>query len=153
MTIAILETGVPPGDLPKAFGDYPAMFRDLLGEAFDYRTFRVFQGEFPPDPAAFEALLITGSPAGVYDDLPWIAELEEFIRASVGKTKQVGICFGHQVLASALGGEVVKSPKGWGLGLHTYEITGEAPWMDGAAAISVPVSRSILGSSRPTSRP
>ena len=150
MTIAILETGRPPGELPDLFGDYPAMFRGLLGADFDYRNFRVFEGEFPDDPAQYEALLITGSPAGVYDDLPWIAQLEALIRASVGKTKQVGICFGHQVMASALGGEVVKSPKGWGLGLHTYEITGEAAWMDGAKAISVPVSHQDQVISLPT---
>jgi GMP synthase-like glutamine amidotransferase len=150
MTIAILETGRPPGDLPELFGDYPAMFRGLIGDDFDYRTFRVFEGEFPDDPAAFEALLITGSPAGVYDDLPWIAPLEELVRASVGKTKLVGVCFGHQVMASALGGEVVKSPKGWGVGLHTYEITGEAAWTDGAQAISVPVSHQDQVVSLPT---
>jgi GMP synthase-like glutamine amidotransferase len=150
MTIAILETGRPPGDLPELFGDYPDMFRRLLGDEFDYRTFQVFEDDLPGDPADYEALLITGSPAGVYDDLPWIAPLEGLLRDSIGQTRMVGICFGHQVLAGALGGEVVKSPKGWGVGLHTYEITGEAAWMDGARSISVPVSHQDQVVSLPT---
>ena len=34
----------------------------------------------------------------------------------------VGICFGHQIIAKALGGVVSKSDKGWGVGIHTYEL-------------------------------
>lgn len=140
MTIAILETGEAPGDLPQKFGRYDEMFRRLLGAGFDYRTFQVFDGELPEDPAAFEAVLITGSPAGVYDPLPWIAPLEAFIRAAAGKTRMVGVCFGHQVMASALGGKVIKSPKGWGVGQHVYQIAQRRPWMDEAQTITMPVS-------------
>ena len=82
MKLAILETGRPPGDLAARFGDYPAMFERMLGDGFDIRTFDVGAGELPADPGEHDAHLITGSPAGVYDDLPWIAELCEFIRAA-----------------------------------------------------------------------
>lgn len=151
MKLAILETGVAPGDLPDTFGRYDDMFRRMLGQGFDYQTFRVFEGDFPTDPAAFGGVLLTGSPAGVYDGLPWIADLEALLRQAAGQTRIAGICFGHQVMASAFGGEVIQSPKGWGLGLHTYEIQQRTPWMDDAAAISVPVSHQDQVVRRPDS--
>jgi len=83
--------------------------------------------------------LITGSPAGVYDGSDWIEELKNFIRAANDR-KMVGVCFGHQIMAEALGGHVEKSDKGWGIGLHRYAVKEPRPWMDGAGEISVPVS-------------
>jgi len=102
MKLAILETGRPPGDLGERFGDYPAMFARLLGPGFELEPFDVQAGTLPADAASHEAYLVTGSPAGVYDPLPWIAPLCEFIRVS-GNRKMVGICFGHQVMAEAFG--------------------------------------------------
>jgi GMP synthase-like glutamine amidotransferase len=138
MKVAILETGKPPGTLAEQFGDYPAMFARLLGPGFETETFDVEAGDFP-DPDAHEACLITGSPAGVYEPLPWIAPLQEFIR-SARDSKMVGICFGHQVMAEALGGHVEKSDKGWGAGLHRYAVVGSDPWIDSAETIAVPAS-------------
>jgi GMP synthase-like glutamine amidotransferase len=137
MSLAILETGAPPGDLAATYGDYPAMFRALLGR--EARSYDVEAGELPAEPAAHDAYLITGSPAGVYEDLPWIAPLADFIRAAKSR-KMVGICFGHQIMAAALGGHVEKSAKGWGAGLHTYPITSHEPWMDDIPAVSAPAS-------------
>jgi GMP synthase-like glutamine amidotransferase len=128
MKLAILETGRPPADLEPRFGDYPAMFSRLLGPEFEIGSFDVQAGQFP-DPSAHGAVLITGSPAGVYDDLPWIPPLLEFIRAA-GGAKMVGVCFGHQAIAQALGGNVVKSDKGWGTGLHRYQVTGAQAWIE-----------------------
>jgi GMP synthase - Glutamine amidotransferase domain len=138
MKIAILETGRPPGDLTARFGDYPAMFGQLLGPGFEIESFDVEGGKVP-DPAAHGGYLITGSPAGVYEPQPWIAPLQEFIR-SAGQAKMVGICFGHQVMAQALGGHVVKSDKGWGAGLHTYDVVRREPWMDEPRTITAPAS-------------
>jgi GMP synthase-like glutamine amidotransferase len=136
--LAILETGRPPGDLASRFGDYPAMFAGLLGDGFEIERFYVPGGHLP-DPGAHGAVLITGSPAGVYDPHPWIDPLTEFIRsAKAGKV--VGVCFGHQVMAEALGGHVEKSDKGWGAGLHRYSIVHDEPWMDSAAQIAIPAS-------------
>src|SRR5690242_16651139 len=109
--LAVLETGRPPGDLADRFGDYPSMFEQLLGDGFEIERFDVQAGELP-DAGAHDAVLITGSPAGVYDGFPWIVDLSDFIRAA-RDSKMVGICFGHQVMAEALGGHVEKSERGW----------------------------------------
>lgn len=139
MKLAILETGRPPGDLEARFGNYSDMFSKLFEDGFEIERFDVEAGQLPLRPGAADAYLITGSPAGVYDPYPWIGPLLEFIR-SAGSSKMVGICFGHQAMAQALGGEVVKSPKGWGAGLHRYEILRSESWMDDSRTIAVPAS-------------
>jgi GMP synthase-like glutamine amidotransferase len=139
MKLAILETGRPPGDLVRRFGDYPAMMTRMLGGEFEIDTFDVAAGEFPADPSDYEAYLVTGSPAGVYDPLPWIEPLKQFLR-DAGDRKLVGICFGHQIMAEAFGGHVEKSDKGRGIGLQHYEIDRVEPWMDEMASIDVPAS-------------
>jgi GMP synthase-like glutamine amidotransferase len=139
MKLAILETGRPPGALAEEFGDYPSMFEQLLGDGFAVETFDVQAGQLPD--SGHDAILITGSPAGVYDDFPWIGPLMQFIRSAADR-KMVGVCFGHQVMAQALGGRVVKSEKGWGAGLHRYDIVRREPWMDGdaGAELAIPAS-------------
>jgi len=139
MRLAILETGRPPAKLAAQFGDYPAMFEHMLGPGFDIDRFDVAAGELPDNPSDHDAYLITGSPAGVYDALPWIEPLKEFLRTAKDR-KMVGVCFGHQVMAEAFCGRVEKSDKGWGIGLQRYEIDRVEPWMDGSAPIAVPAS-------------
>lgn len=139
MKIAILETGYPPAPLAEQFGDYPSMFGRLLGPGFEIERFDVQAGQLPAQPNGHGAYLITGSPAGVYDPLPWIAPLMEFIR-SVDGAKMVGVCFGHQVMAEALGGHVEKSERGWGAGLHRYSVVRSEPWIDTAGTIAIPAS-------------
>jgi GMP synthase-like glutamine amidotransferase len=136
--LAILETGRPPGDLAERFGDYPAMLAGLLGDGFEIETFDVQAGELP-DPNAHDGVLITGSPAGVYDPLPWIEPLTAFIRAA-RDSRIVGVCFGHQMMAEALGGHVEKSDKGWGAGLHNYSLKHAEPWLDRDGDIAIPAS-------------
>lgn len=140
MRLAILETGAPPGDLARRHGDYPDMFRRLLLQAGDEaETFDVAAGRLPADPAAFDACLVTGSSAGVYDPLPWIDPLKAFLVAASGRTVLAGVCFGHQVMAEAFGGRVIKSPKGWGVGLHRYQSTGDG-WLSGLSSLAVAAS-------------
>lgn len=138
MKLAILETGVPPDPLAAEFGSYPDMFAKLLGPGFEIETFDVVNGGLPK-PSAHGAYLVTGSPAGVYDPLPWIAPLMDFIR-DAGEAKMIGVCFGHQVMAEALGGEVIKSPKGWGAGLHRYEVVHPEFWTSGKRQVAIPAS-------------
>jgi GMP synthase-like glutamine amidotransferase len=138
MTLAILETGTPPEPLIERFGTYPAMFEQLLRGRF--ASYDVAAGEWPAEVGAHDAYLITGSPAGVYEDEPWIGRLLTFLQLAKGRAKLVGICFGHQAMAQAFGGHVEKSTKGWGVGLHTYPIVRHEPWMDDASTVSVPAS-------------
>ncbi len=138
--IVILETGRPPEALRGRFDDYPAAFRKLLGHEVDTQTFDV-EGELPDDPTAFQGVIVTGSPAGAYEDRPWIPPLEAWLRAARGRTRLVGVCFGHQVMAQAYGGRVEKSDRGWGVGLHRYDIVSDEPWMAPRAdGIAIPVS-------------
>ncbi len=133
MKIGILETGEVAPDLKARHGDYPAMFAQLLGAVepgLEFATVRVVAGETPAAPRQADAWLVTGSRHGVYDDLPWIAPLKAFLRACVAEgVPVVGVCFGHQILAEALGGKVVKSDRGWGLGVQDYEVTARPGWM------------------------
>jgi GMP synthase-like glutamine amidotransferase len=144
MRIGILETGRPPEGLEKAHGSYPDMFAALLAEqdpSFTFVTYAALDGEVPKDPHACDAWLITGSKHGVYDNLPWMADLKALIRAAfAARVPVAGICFGHQIMAEALGGRVQKSEKGWGLGLHTYALSADRPsWMrDGEDTMTIP---------------
>ena len=138
--IAILKTGAPPPALTGRHGDYPAMFGPLLGAGYETAVFDCQAGEWP-DAAAFDAAIITGSSAGVYEPEPWIADLLDWIRAAKGRTRLIGVCFGHQAMAQALGGRVEKSERGWGVGLHRYEVVSAEPWMiPPAATVAIPVS-------------
>lgn len=141
-TVGILETGAPPADLNGRFGSYGEMFRQLLGPDYQYAFYDVRKGELPERAGQHGAYLITGSASGVYDGDPWIDQLKGFVQGISGRTPLIGICFGHQVMAEAYGGRVIKSPKGWGAGLHSYEITRRADWMrpDSEPSLSIPVS-------------
>jgi GMP synthase-like glutamine amidotransferase len=139
MKIGLLETGEPPQALQPEFGRYGGMFRDLLGPGHDYVTYDVQAGDLPADPGECDAYIVTGSSAGVYDDLPWIAPLKAFLVQARGQPL-VGVCFGHQVMAEAFGGKVLKSDKGWGVGLQAYEVAAPQPWMDGVPVVAVPGS-------------
>ena len=138
MKIGILETGDPPGRLSDRYPSYGRMVADLVGPGHAYTHYAVARGTLPAGPSEQDAYLITGSPAGVYEPLPWIAALIGFLRAVPPETPLVGICFGHQVMAAAFGGRVAKSPKGWGIGLHTYRVRARAAWMDDVTEIAVP---------------
>ena len=126
MKLTILQTGDVPAPLRARFGPYPPMFERMFaaaGHDFTYETVAVHDGaEFPALPNV-EAVLITGSAAGVYDDHFWLDPLRAFIRSAYSaQVPMLGICFGHQIMADALGGDVRKSEKGWGLGRHSYEV-------------------------------
>ncbi len=135
MKLTIVETGLAPEPIRDRFPDYPAMFRRLIGAAdpaLAFETVSVVKGEPLPDPATLDAILITGSPAGVYDPEPWMNPLMDFIRwAADAKTPQIGICFGHQAVAQAMGARVAKSDKGWGVGRHAYDVHDAPDWING----------------------
>jgi GMP synthase-like glutamine amidotransferase len=145
MRLTILETGRAPGRLSEDYPRYPDMFSALLSKAdpsLRFESVALVDGVAPPDPRNCEAVLITGSPFGVYDSTPWMDPLRSFIREAFATgTPMIGVCFGHQIIADALGGDVRKSDKGWGVGRHTYDITDARPWMkDAGATVSLSVS-------------
>lgn len=145
MNITIIETGLPPEQLRDDWPGYPAMFETLISQAddnFTYDTISIVQGEPFPDPASLEAVLITGSAYGVYDDVVWMPALMDFIRAAAeAGVPQFGICFGHQAMAQALGGKVEKSDKGWGVGRHVYATPHKPTWMNaGSDTFAIAVS-------------
>lgn len=127
MHIGILQTGAPPGDLSAVHGDYADMTARLLGASHRFTTYAVPVGVLPPLIQACDAYVVTGSAAGVHDDLPWIAPLASFLRAARGEARLIGICFGHQLIAHAFGGNVAKAAQGWGLGLHRYALARPVP--------------------------
>lgn len=126
MKIGILQTGRSPDELRDAFGDYDSFFHRLLaGRGFEFETWPVLDGVLPNDPGEADGWLITGSRFGVYEDHHWIAPLEAFIRyCFVKAVPMVGICFGHQIIAQAMGGKVEKFAGGWSVGRTDYEFDG-----------------------------
>jgi GMP synthase-like glutamine amidotransferase len=94
------------------------------------RNYDIALGKWPASIDECDAWIITGSAKAAYDSDPWITELKKWILdLDRNKKKLVGICFGHQVIAAALGGEVTKSPKGWGVGVKDFKILKPQPWM------------------------
>lgn len=124
--ITIIETGLVSERTRARYGSFPQIFERMVRAAdpsVHFETVSIVNGEPLPNPDKLQAILITGSPAGVYDKLDWIAQLEEFVRgAYASEIPMVGVCFGHQLMAQALGGIVQKSDKGWGIGRHVYDI-------------------------------
>ena len=125
MKIGLLKTDEIPSVLQDKHGDFNSMFQKMLtltGYNFDFCSYDVMNCVFPQNSTEADAWLITGSHAGVYDELDWIAPLENFIRKiHRGKIPLVGICFGHQIIAQALDGKVAKSEKGWNVGSTKYQ--------------------------------
>jgi GMP synthase-like glutamine amidotransferase len=127
MQIGILQTGQAPDALKGDLGDYPDMFQRLLaGHGFTFRTWHVEAMEFPASVHDADGWLITGSRHGTYEDHPFIKPLEAFIRdAYAAHVPMVGICFGHQIIAQAMGGRVERYAGGWAVGAQDYDFNGE----------------------------
>ena len=126
MKIGILVCGHNREQFREAHGDYPDMFIDLLdGHGFEFEVYDVEGMKFPSGIHACDGWLLTGSRHGVYEDHPFIAPLESFVQdANAADIPLVGICFGHQLIAQALGGTVEKYALGWAIGSQDYEFQG-----------------------------
>ena len=127
MKIGILICGHIPEELSDRYGDYDRSFAKLLGpDQFEYQSWAVVDNEFPENHDDVDGWLISGSKHGVYEDHSWIPPLEELIRdAYKNSIPIIGVCFGHQILAQALGGTVEKFSGGWSIGRVEYAIVGE----------------------------
>lgn len=131
MKIGILQTGRSVDPLSTKHGDFPDMMAALLVQSdFAFQTYAVLDDHFPGGVHECDGWLITGSRHSAYEGLAWMPKLKEFLRATYeADTPIVGICFGHQIIAQALGGKVEKSLLGWVIGPTTYDFN------DGSQAV------------------
>jgi GMP synthase-like glutamine amidotransferase len=132
LRVGLLQCGHIHPDLVPTHGDYPEAFADLLaGMDIELVTYDVTVGPPPSSVRACDAWLVSGSASSAYEPLAWIPPVEDFLRAIVeAEAPLVAVCFGHQLLAQAMGGRVARSEAGWGVGAHDYELVGDAPaWM------------------------
>ncbi len=133
MRIGILETDILQPAIKEKYGSYAEMFQSLFLSVDDNLEFKVFQaieGEYPENMDECEAYIITGSKSSAYDNEPWIKQLREYIVAlHEHRSKLIGICFGHQIIAMSLGGLTEKNEKGWVVGNSLSKIKKEKPWM------------------------
>jgi GMP synthase-like glutamine amidotransferase len=112
----------------------------------------------PSEITPFNLYIITGSHHGAYEELQWIRDLEAWIRrADDLKVPLLGICFGHQVIATALGGKVTVNPKGFEIGAISFALNEAGQqvfngktalhlyYTHGDAVVHVPASMENLG--------
>ncbi len=133
MLIGLLEAETLPDKVIKEFGSYGNMFVRLLSADnpdFRFRYYQADQGQLPANIDECDAYIITGSRHNAYDTDPWIENLKTFVREiDTAKKKCLGVCFGHQLIAEALGGKVERSEKGWGIGVAEFNIREPLPLM------------------------
>ncbi len=130
MNIGLLQCDHVADRFQPIAGDYPEMFGALFGRHFNLIPYDVCNGVWPASLHECKGYICTGSRASVYDDVAWIHDLKTFVRRVYEtRTPFIGICFGHQMMAEALGGKVEKSSSGWGVGIQAVEITRVEAWM------------------------
>lgn len=134
MRLALLQCDhVADAFLPITGGDYDQVFKRFFADHDSKVTLDVFDvtlEHYPDDPYTYDAFVTTGSKFSVYDDEPWVKTLKAYVvDLYQRKQKLIGICFGHQMIAEALGGKVAKAVGGWGIGVHRFAVTEQLAWM------------------------
>lgn len=139
--LALLKTDYVNNDLRMRHGDLPDMFSRFVTSLTQHKL-DVFDVRFelPPDDYRCDAFLISGSRVSVNDEIPWVSQLKAFIRGGrMRGMRFVGFCFGHQVIASAAGGEVRSSERGWNVGARQVRLADPSYFVDASGRKSVMV--------------
>jgi len=133
-------------------GDYDDMFAALLAPSpvadVEFVTYDVVGGELPTAAMECDAWLLTGSRFSAYDDEAWIHALGAFVRdLHAANAPTVGICFGHQLLAHALGGRVERAATGWGVGAQLVDgkLPGRLLFMHQDQVVELPDGAETMG--------
>ncbi|MBH40450.1 MAG: hypothetical protein CL790_04400 [Chloroflexi bacterium] len=132
-TIGVMLCDHVAPELEPIAGGYPDMFARMFRVHPDVRLqfYDATAGHYPAAPNECDGYLTTGSAGSVNEDAEWVDKFEEFVRLlHAERAKLFGICFGHQMIAKALGGEVHVADQGWGVGVHEVTIVEHQPWMD-----------------------
>jgi GMP synthase-like glutamine amidotransferase len=131
MHITILVTNTDDSAFAAQHPHDGDKFRALLAPLrpdWRFTDYPVKDGAFPATLNGIDGVIITGSPASVHDDAPWVARLMDLIRDMAAQGMPMfGACFGHQAIAQALGGRVDRNPQGWVFGAVTTEMQGLGP--------------------------
>lgn len=139
MRFGVLLCAHVDDDLLEEYGDYDRMYRDMLRKvdpSVEVVAYDAIGGELPSSPDECDGWIISGSGFSAYDDEPWIEALRAFVRdIHAHRARLLGVCFGHQIVAEALGGEVCPSSK-FRLGPGTYQLDA-TDWWDGGE-VSIP---------------
>ena len=134
--IGLLLCDHVPEGLLASFGDYPEMYQKAfngLGFQISWIVYDACKTELPNTTGEVDGFIISGSRFSVNDNEKWITNLISFVRwLNQEKIPTVGICFGHQLIAKALGGVVEKSGSGWGVGCKAFLVDGKRDWMKGS---------------------
>ena len=136
MKIGILQCDDVREELIDKHGNYETMFISLLASldaTLQFSVYRIIDNQYPKSLDECDAYIASGSRFSVNDDLDWVRNLQSYITKLYHANKKlVGICFGHQMMAKALGGKVISSKKGWGIGIATSNLKYKSEWMKGA---------------------
>ncbi len=132
LTVGLLLCDHLDADVAEVAGDYTELYPTTYGPAgIDFRIYEATAGDLPVSVDECDAWMTSGSRASAYEREDWILRLRAFIaELHAARRPHVGICFGHQLTALALGGDVRRAPVGWGVGVRDFALVADAPWID-----------------------
>ena len=136
MRIGLLMCGHVHDSVRPRFGDYPELFASLFGPlGVEFVRFYADIGQLPQSVSECDGWITSPARASVTDDVAWITDTADFLREAVAREVPfAGVCFGHQLMAQALGGTVERWASGWCVGVHAYDVVEPQPWMTPPAA-------------------